>query len=145
MTAKTNEPKFGELLLQGAREAAAYASGDETVIRKAKVTRPLTARYVHLQRPKRPSPARIREIRRALNFSQSVFSDLLSVSASTVRAWEQGQRLPDGPSLRLLEIADRDPGALIQVATQAPKRTARRAAPTKKASAKKKRRTASRR
>jgi transcriptional regulator with XRE-family HTH domain len=42
---------------------------------------------------------------------------LLNVSRSTVRAWEQGRRSPDGPSLRLLEVAAERPSALLEVAT----------------------------
>lgn len=36
--------------------------------------------------------------------SQPVFASLLNVKAATVRAWEQGQRVPDGAPARLLEI-----------------------------------------
>jgi DNA-binding transcriptional regulator YiaG len=38
---------------------------------------------------------------------------MLNVSPATVRAWEQGVRVPDGPSLRLLEIAERQPAVLL--------------------------------
>ncbi|MDP2956163.1 MAG: helix-turn-helix domain-containing protein [Longimicrobiales bacterium] len=127
MAAK-KEATFAELLLQGAREAAAHASGDGDMVRRAKVTRrPLTARHLHLRRPDQPSAERIRKIRDNLDLSQSVFSDLLNVSKSTVRAWEQGQRAPDGPSLRLLEIADHHPDALLSLATKGGKRSAGRA------------------
>jgi DNA-binding transcriptional regulator YiaG len=113
------EPSFAELLLQGAREAAAHASGDREVVRGSSVTRrALTARDGALPPPERPSPARIREIRDSLDVSQAVFADLLNVSRSTVRAWEQGQRSPDGPSLRLLEVAADRPTALLEVATK---------------------------
>lgn len=127
MAAK-KEATFAESLLQGAREAAAHASGDGEMVRRAKVTRrPLTARHVHLRRPAQPSADRIRRIRDNLELSQSVFSDLLNVSKSTVRAWEQGQRTPEGPSLRLLEIADHHPDALLGLATKDRKRSAGRA------------------
>ena len=52
---------------------------------------------------------RIRAIRRLLAFSQHVFAEALNVSVQTVRAWEQGTRTPDGPTLRLLEIAEEHP------------------------------------
>lgn len=111
------EPTFADLLLQSAREAAAHAAGEARALRAAHVTRrPVTAREVELERPATPSPEDIRQIRDKLAVSQSVFSELLNVSLSTVRAWEQGQRKPDGPSLRLLELADRNPAAILEVA-----------------------------
>jgi len=116
---KNSERSFADLLLQGAREAAAYARGDESVARRSSVTRrPLTARDVDLDPPPSPSPDKIRRIRDHLDLSQSVFGDLLNVSASTVRAWEQGQRRPQGPSLRLLEVAEHHPSALLELATK---------------------------
>lgn len=115
--AADQKPTVAELLLQGAREAVAHATGEPDMVRKARVTRrPLTVRHVRFRRPDRPSSERIRKIRDGLHVSQSVFGDLLNVSTSTVRAWEQGQRAPDGPSLRLLELAEHDPGALLQAA-----------------------------
>lgn len=117
---------FAELLLQGAREAAAYARGAPGAIRSARVTRrPLTAREVHLHRPAPPSAAEIRKIRNRMAISQTVFGDLLNVSTATVRAWEQGKRVPDGPSLRLLEIAEGQPSALLNAATGRKKPPAR--------------------
>ena len=40
--------------------------------------------------------------------SQPVFASLLNVKTTTVRAWEQGQRSPDGAASRLLEILSKD-------------------------------------
>jgi putative transcriptional regulator len=53
-------------------------------------------------------------IRRRLGLSQTVFATTLNVSPATVRAWEQGARVPDGASLRLLEIAERHPDILLE-------------------------------
>jgi putative transcriptional regulator len=113
-----NEPTFGDLLLRGAREAAAHAAGSVDIVAESKVTRrTVSARQVRLRRPQKPTPQRIRKIRQELALSQAVFGELLNVSASTVRAWEQGQRAPDGPSLRLLEVAEHHPLALLELAT----------------------------
>jgi putative transcriptional regulator len=123
---KKSEPRIAELLLRGAREAAAHATWDPEVARRSTMTRrPLTARDVRLASPSTPSPSRIRGIRDGLDLSQSLFADLLNVSASTVRAWEQGQRVPDGPSLRLLEIAEHRPAALMEMAIEAESRPRR--------------------
>ncbi|MBT4761399.1 MAG: transcriptional regulator [Bdellovibrionaceae bacterium] len=40
--------------------------------------------------------------------SQPVFASLLNVKPATVRAWEQGQRTPDGAASRLLEVLSKD-------------------------------------
>ena len=40
--------------------------------------------------------------------SQPVFASLLNVKPATVRAWEQGQRVPDGAAARLLEVLAAD-------------------------------------
>jgi DNA-binding transcriptional regulator YiaG len=114
MSDAESTPTFAELLLDGAREAAAHATGDPNVRRTSRTTRrKLTARQIDLHRPSTPSPGEIRAIRDGLGLSQVVFAQILNVSPATVRAWEQGQREPDGASLRLLEIAERAPEALL--------------------------------
>jgi DNA-binding transcriptional regulator YiaG len=75
---------------------------------------PLTARRVVIDKPPRYDAVAIRAIRQRLNVSQAVFADALNVSRGAVRAWEQGQRSPDGAAQRLLELADRQPAALFQ-------------------------------
>lgn len=128
MMAGNNSTSFADLLLQGAREAAAHARGEEALTRTSRVTR-VTARDITLRAPNRPTAAQIRKIRDSLGLSQAVFGELLNVSASTVRAWEQGQRLPDGPSLRLLEVAEHDPSALLKLATKGVAHAPRRRTP----------------
>jgi transcriptional regulator with XRE-family HTH domain len=44
--------------------------------------------------------------------SQAIFAQMMGVSASTVRAWEQGKREPEGAARRLLQIAELHPGIL---------------------------------
>jgi len=113
----TQDSSFGDLLLAGAREAAAHALGDPDIVRRSKVTRrQLNGSQMSIRSPEPFTAQRIRTIRDRLNASQAVFADLLNISASTVRAWEQGQRTPDGPSLRLLEIAEQEPAALLRMA-----------------------------
>ena len=62
---------------------------------------------------------RIRQVRRRLDVSQRDFADMLNVSVGTVRSWEQGLRTPDGASLRLLDIAERQPEVLLNAASLA--------------------------
>jgi predicted RNase H-like HicB family nuclease/DNA-binding XRE family transcriptional regulator len=67
---------------------------------------------------------RIRAIRQRLDVSQRDFAEMLNVSVSTVRSWEQGLRVPDGASLRLLDIAERQPEVLMEAPIQRQRRSA---------------------
>ena len=49
----------------------------------------------------------IRTLRERFKLSQTVFASVLNISASTVRKWEQGDKQPSGPSLKLLNLLDR--------------------------------------
>jgi putative transcriptional regulator len=51
--------------------------------------------------------------------SQPVFAALLSVTVSTVRAWEQGQKTPSGAARRLLEIAAMAPDVFVRLTRNA--------------------------
>lgn len=51
--------------------------------------------------------------------SQPVFASLLSVTVSTVRAWEQGQKSPSGAARRLLEIAALAPDLFARLSKEA--------------------------
>ena len=46
----------------------------------------------------------IRRIRTQNRASQGVFAAYLNTSVSTVQKWEQGQKKPNGPSLKLLNL-----------------------------------------
>lgn len=51
--------------------------------------------------------AQIRRMRETLNLSQAVLASVLNTSVSTIRKWEQGEKQPSGPSLKLLNLIDR--------------------------------------
>jgi len=60
--------------------------------------------------PVPPLTARdVRRIRRKLNVSQAVFAALLNVKTPTVASWEREEsgKAPSGPSLKLLDLANR--------------------------------------
>jgi len=54
----------------------------------------------------------IQAIRKNMSLSQSVFAQLLNVSASSVRQWEQGKRKPSGSTKVLLELLENSPHLL---------------------------------
>jgi len=49
----------------------------------------------------------IRALRPQFNLSQAVLAGVLNTSISTVRKWEQGDKRPSGPSLKLLDLIQR--------------------------------------
>ena len=55
-------------------------------------------------------------IRRKVGLSQSRFAALLGVPVRTLQDWEQGRRVPSGAARTLLLIAEKNPGALLDVA-----------------------------
>jgi DNA-binding transcriptional regulator YiaG len=49
-------------------------------------------------------PAEIRALRMRKQMSQPVFAHYLNVRKDAVRKWERGEKRPDGPSLKLLNL-----------------------------------------
>jgi len=58
----------------------------------------------------------VRSIRDKTGLSQARFASLLGVSVRTLQDWEQERRAPSGAAKTLLLIADKNPGALVEVA-----------------------------
>lgn len=54
-------------------------------------------------------PADVKAIRAKLGQSQVEFAGMMGVSVATLRNWEQGRRMPDGPALALLKVTAADP------------------------------------
>ena len=59
-------------------------------------------------------PADIKAVRKKLRVSQSEFALMIGVNLSTLRNWEQGRRVPDGPALALLRVAAKNPIAVAE-------------------------------
>ena len=59
-------------------------------------------------------PADIKAVRKKLRASQSEFALMIGVSVATLRNWEQGRRVPDGPALALLRVAAKEPLAVAK-------------------------------
>lgn len=55
-------------------------------------------------------------IRARFGVSQPRFAEMLGISVGTLRNWEQGRRVPEGPASVLLEVAYRHPDAVRSVA-----------------------------
>lgn len=68
------------------------------------------------QRPSRVTtfkPADVRAIREKLDVTQAEFALMIGVSVATLRNWEQGRRMPDGPARALLRVAAANPKAVV--------------------------------
>ena len=50
--------------------------------------------------------------------SQSEFAEALNISKRTLQEWEQGRRAPSGAARTLLLVAERNPRALLDVASR---------------------------
>ena len=60
-------------------------------------------------------PSDIKAIREGFGLTQVQFATLMGISVSTLRNWEQGRRLPEGPARILLQVAARHPEAVLDV------------------------------
>ena len=113
----SQEPNVGDMIIQGLKDAIAFERGEL----KARVSiRETTAREAEVDAPPRYGNERIRATRLKMGYSQPIFAKALNVSTQTVKAWEQGTRVPDGPTRRLLEIAEEAPEILREKYTSRP-------------------------
>jgi putative transcriptional regulator len=60
-------------------------------------------------------PPEIKAIRDSFGLTQEQFSVLLGISVATLRNWEQGRRVPEGPAKVLLQVAAKHPEAVLDV------------------------------
>ena len=89
--------KLGQELIAGLEEVLGHEKGSKK----------LRTSELEIVEPARPwKKEQISQLRKQrFGVSQPIFASLLSVTASTVRAWEQGQKSPSGAARRLLEVA----------------------------------------
>lgn len=85
-----------ESIRRGLEEAIAHAQGKGEGVR------------VH-----RPRPVDVKALRTRIGLSQAEFAARFGVSVATLRHWERGDRVPHGPALVLLNVIDRNPGAVM--------------------------------
>jgi putative transcriptional regulator len=91
-------------ILQGAREALAYASGKADA-----------SKYrVHV-----PSDVDVAKLRGKLRMSQTEFSQRFGFNPASVKDWEQGRAKPPSPVRAYLKVIEKEPKAVeraLQVA-----------------------------
>lgn len=57
----------------------------------------------------------VKRIREGYRLTQEQFAAMLGISVRTLRNWEQGRRVPEGPAMVLLQVADKHPEAVLDV------------------------------
>ena len=115
MSVQDQDGDFEASLIRAMEEMLAAERGDiQLCTRTVEVIAPT-------QEASAPPPydgARVRALRAKLSLSPEAFAATLNVSLRTLQAWERDARRPEGPTLRLLEIAEKQPEALFAVIRQ---------------------------
>ncbi len=90
--------KLGKELIHSMEEALAHAKGERTPkVRRIKVGAP-----------------NMRRVRQMTGLSQDRFAQVIGVSPSTFRKWEQGQRQPSGAAAALFRVIEKAPKQAIK-------------------------------
>lgn len=89
-----------ESLIRGAKEALAYAKGEnkEATIHKVMV----------------PTQIDVAAIRKKMHMSRQEFSDSFGFSIRTLEKWERGERVPEAPARAYLSVIAYNPEVVIQ-------------------------------
>ena len=59
------------------------------------------------------TPRKVLQTRKRIRCSQAVFAEVMGVTASAVRSWEQGSRPPSKTACRLMDVINREPSRWI--------------------------------
>jgi putative transcriptional regulator len=93
---KTKKPSAGQRMIEGARQALAFAEGRED-----------HGCAVHV-----PDEIDVKAIREKISLSQGEFARLFGLSKRTLEHWEHGRRVPTGPARAFLTVIAREPDAV---------------------------------
>jgi putative transcriptional regulator len=56
----------------------------------------------------------VQAVRRRLGVTQTAFAQMIGVSVATLRNWEQGRRVPEGPARALLRVTAAAPDVVAR-------------------------------
>ena len=93
--------ELGEELIEGMKQAVAYARGDADKD-DYRVSR------VEVETPD------VTAMRDRMEMTQREFADFLGVSVYTLGKWERGERRPEGAARVLLTIVEHEPEAVLR-------------------------------
>lgn len=91
------------------KDIARHAREDETVTDDLDFEAEVKSGRMRVLRP-----FDVAAIRAKTGLSQDRFAEAFHISAHTLRNWEQGRRVPEGPARALLMAIDRDPQAVMR-------------------------------
>jgi putative transcriptional regulator len=89
--------EVGEGILRGLEQALAFIDG----------TADESQYIVHI-----PAEIDVKAIRGRLGLTQQQFATRFGFNITTLRHWEQGRRVPEGPTRAYLLVIDREPQAV---------------------------------
>ena len=89
--------KAGKEIIEGAAQALAFIKGDKTKGLAHKV---------------RGRKIDVKAIREKLEMTQEAFSETFAIPVSTLKKWEAGNRIPEGPAKAYLTVIEKNPGAV---------------------------------
>jgi putative transcriptional regulator len=103
------------------RERDAVLIGAVAASRVTRLTRDAQGRAVHTELDPETSrrelaaehAEHVAKARARLRYTEEEFADLLGTSPRTVTAWERGRRVPTGAARVLIEIAAKNPKAVL--------------------------------
>lgn len=96
--------KLGQAIIAGLNDAISFEKGKK-ILKTTIINIPDPA-------PKWDSHDIVHIRKKIFGVSQPIFASILSVTASTVRAWEQGLKKPSGAASRLIQILKSSPDVL---------------------------------
>jgi len=108
-TAKQRQRRKGRV-----RPKLLAATTEAAIARHARADRSSTAGE-DVRRWRVVSPIDVVAIRAKTGLSQQRFARAFRISPHTLRNWEQGRRVPEGPALVLLQAIDRAPRTLMRL------------------------------
>jgi len=88
----------GTKIIQGLEDALSHARGGMVGVRERSV--------------RVPDNIDVQAIRKKLGLTQQEFAIQFGFNIGTVRNWEQGARIPPGPTRAFLTVIDREPAAV---------------------------------
>lgn len=87
----------GDDIIQGLKEAVAYAQGDKSKGTERRIRVPVID---------------VKELRKKQGMSQAQFAVAYGLDVSAIQKWEQGLRRPAGPARVLLQVIEKEPEAV---------------------------------
>ncbi len=85
-------------IAQGLNEAIAHTQGNTNIP----------------ARTHKPQSINVAELRKSLGLTQTEFAAKFCISLGTLRHWERGDRMPQGPALALLHVVTKEPQAVLR-------------------------------